>query len=183
MLRHLNILKRTWYIDIRLFLIILIVLSSFSAGCINRDESENNTNGTGEVTMTYSGALTGQFASDSVMVLVNYSGSPGLWTLSISAIEYPPGNTLTFTIPAMELPGSMDIDSTTTYGAASYNDISGTIFLSQTSGGSGAIIVDVFQAQEHIAGSFNFTLLDTSSGEQLFIEEGIFDADIDVSPY
>ena len=169
-----------------LILAIIIVFSlAVLSGCINREGADKITeSGTGEVNMTISNGAAESFVSDSVWVMVDYAGSPGMWILSVSAFEFPlPLNIFTFTAIGIAFPGSMDIDSSTTFGAASYASSQGNFFLSQMPGGFGVIVVDEFVEQERIAGSFNFTLIDTLSGDILTIENGLFDAAIDESLY
>ena len=170
-----------------ILLIAVITLSCFAVlnGCIKREEVDIFAeNSDGEVTMTISNGSTQSFVSDSAWVMVDYAGSPGLWILSISAFELPiPLNIFAFTATGIAFPGSVNIDSSTAFGAASYTTSDGILYRSQLPGGFGVIEVYEFIEQERIAGSFNFTLIDTITGDILTIENGSFDAAIDESLY
>lgn len=165
--------------------VITAALSIMVWGCINREEEEEG--GTLEPSSEFSVIISEgdnyTYYSDSLFLSVDHIISD-LWSFSITAKEnFSESVFVTITALGIQFPGELYINDSGIFGAVSYTNASGSFFSSQVSGGGGSIIVTKFTEFERLAGTFQFTLYDTLTDEQVSLLEGQFDAVIDESLY
>jgi len=121
------------------------------------------------------------FFTDSVDVTVN--GSAGSYYIfSLTAYEYLNGSDiLKFTAIGIPLPGNQVLNSTDIYGIASYYDAEADKeYVSMTEGGGGMVTVNEYSSMDkYIRGIFEFTVVDSLSGNIITVQDGYFDTDVD----
>jgi|GEM_PF-1622525 len=166
--------------------IILTILKVFCISCINREESEDESNPIiGEVTFDYSGALSGSFISDSTIVTIDDIGNSGLWIFSLNAYsESPQLINFGFTAIGIDFPGELNIDHSSNFGQGNLDFyFDSGIYNTNVIGAGGSVTVDEFMEQDHISGSFSFTLINTVIQDTINVTNGYFNAEIDSSLY
>ena len=123
------------------------------------------------------------FLSDSVDLVVEATTGGNLFILSYTAHEKPDmgDDYLSFTAFGILMPGTKIIDETIDHGVAVYyNSDLDKNYISAANGGEGTIEVLLFEEPyEHVMGEFNFTLIDTLTGEMITVVDGFFDTDVD----